>query len=237
MNSFLLWLLLSLSLTDLTGHWRETSRVSKSGQAVPLTDTTFYEFLVGNQWLRGRVNSFQYRGVYKLENNKLDLGVQSFDIVRMDDRKMVLKDELGQYTFERYTPATAGLKDGMDASASTGRAYEPSELEPVKSLSAVKGKWQPFKRTSARTLDKVDYNRQIKAFVVYDKPQEGRLGEIYGGMDPANVPTWYIESYKKGVLSATRKDGSDRRTIKVLSFKDGELIFVEDPVTYFLKQF
>lgn len=237
MNQLLLWLLLSMSLGDLSGHWRETSRTTPKGIDIPFTDTTFYEFKVGNQWLRGRPNGYQYRGVYKLENNQLDLGVQRYEIVSRDERKMVLKDVGGVYTYERYTPGFADLKDGMDASGSSGRAQTESEMQPLASLSDITGKWQPFKRTSSRTLDKVDYNRQIKAFVVYGQPQDGKLGEIYGGMDPVNVPTWYIESYRKGTLTAARKDGSDRRTLQVISYKDGELIFREDPVTYFLKQF
>lgn len=237
MNSLLLWLLLSLSLTDISGTWRETSRKAPGGRDIPFTDTTFYEFKVGNQWLRGRPNGYQYRGVYKIENNKLDLGLQRYDIVSMDDQKLVLEDVGGRYTFEKYSLSNAGIKDGMDASGSSERAQAPQELKTLASLKDVTGKWQPFKRTSAKTLEKVDYTRLIKTFVVYEKPRDGKLGEIYGGMDPGTVPSWYIESYQKGILSAARKDGTDRRNIRIVSYKDGELIFQEGPLTYFLKQF
>jgi|GEM_PF-940780 len=236
MNTFIFLLLLSLSNTNITGYWREVGRSTPSGTPVSFTDTTFYEFKIGNEWLRGRSNSFQYRGVYKLDDKTLDLGVEQFKIISMSDNKMVLQSPEAQYTLVRYQPPVIDPAKANRHDASTGRAYDETTYRPVSNLKAIAGKWQPFKRTSAQTLQKVDYKTLIKTFVIYKAPVNGKMGEVYATLDPNDAPSWYIESFHKNEVTAVGKDGN-RRTIRVLSFKDDILILQEGPITYFLKQF
>ncbi len=50
---------------DLTGSWKEVRRIDLRQDAIDYTDTTYYDFLVGNEYTTQRKHSFMYRGTYK----------------------------------------------------------------------------------------------------------------------------------------------------------------------------
>jgi len=90
---------------DLTGSWKETRRMDLNKQAIPFTDTVRMKFMVGNEYLWMKPNTFQYRGTYKANNTSLDLGMRSFTALEMTPGRMLLKDELGIYEFTRSIEA------------------------------------------------------------------------------------------------------------------------------------
>ena len=151
------------------------------------TDTIYFQFLTGNEYVWQKAKGFIYRGSYKMENNSLDIGMRQFTILEHKGKKLVLKDEGGIYEFVPGGPANQ-----MVAGA------EPEKYKPVTSINQMVGQWDKFKGTSKTTQQQIDYTRAVKKIEIFSSPQDGKLGYIYAGRDGENMPSWYVESFSNG---------------------------------------
>ena len=208
---------------ELSGQWREVKRMNTGGKSISYTDTIYFQFLTGNEYVWQKAKGFIYRGSYKMENNSLDIGMRQFTILEHKGKKLVLKDEGGIYEFVPGGPANQ-----MVAGA------EPEKYKPVTSINQMVGQWDKFKGTSKTTQQQIDYTRAVKKIEIFSSPQDGKLGYIYAGRDGENMPSWYVESFSNGTLYC---NGKDKRTFKVLKAENNELIIEEAGFTYFLRRF
>ena len=217
---------------DLTGSWKESRRVSTSKAPLDYTDTTFYDFMIGNEYTVQRKNSFMYRGTYKVTTGTLDLGMRMYNVLEMKPNRMLLKDDGGTYEFVRYRKLP--MVEDNTAAVSTERAYQPDmKREPVR-VQDLSGKWDVYKRTSSVTLPEVDYTRILRTIDI--KVTNGKVeGTVSSAKDMDGAPSWKIISYEGGILRCTGPRGD--RMLKVLKASDGELIIQEEPITYFFKRF
>ena len=217
---------------DLTGSWKEDRRISLRRERLEFTDTTFYDFLIGNEYTTQRKNSFMYRGTYKATKSTLDLGMRVYNVLEMSRTRMVLKDDAGSYEFVRYDKAAA-MAENSSAASSGNRAYKEEVKGGPVSAGQLAGKWEVYKKTSSITLSEVDYTRLIR--IINVKPEGNNVGgSVSSAKDMENAPSWKITRYDDGIIYCT---GKGDRQLKVLQCKDGELIVQEDNLTYFFKQF
>src|SRR4051794_11255782 len=84
---------------DLTGTWKESRRISPRKERLDFTDTTYYEFLIGNEYTTQRRTGFMYKGTYKATKTTLDFGMRFYTVLEMSNNRMVLKDDGGSYEF------------------------------------------------------------------------------------------------------------------------------------------
>jgi hypothetical protein len=217
---------------NLTGSWKEVRRVSPQGAALSYTDTTYYDFLIGNEYTTQRQNSFMYRGTYKATPGQIDLGMRVYNIVEMAPGRMILKDDGGTYQFVKYTKAPT--REDNTAAASGARGFKEEVGESQVPLSLLAGKWEVYKRTSSTTLPEVDYARIVRVITVH--PGKDGIGTVGAAKDMDGAPSWKIDRYENGILYCSSATKGPRQ-LKVLRCKDGELIVQEDVFTYFFKQF
>lgn len=215
---------LSKGKNDLSGHWHEVKRLGTNNKKVDFRDTILFEFKVGNEYVWQKKGGFIYRGSYKMENGALDIGMRYFTILEhKKNKRLVLKDQQGTYTFEPYTPTSQMV---------AGRA--PEQYSPVTSINQMVGTWDKFKGTSSHTQQRIDYTRTVKKVEIFSTPQNGKLGYIYAGRDGEGSPSWYVESFSNQTLYC---NGKDRRQFKVLKAENNEFIIEENGMTYFLRRF
>lgn len=214
---------LSKGKNDLDGNWREVKRMGTDKKSISYTDTVFFQFLPGNEYIWQKAQGFIYRGSYKVENGALDIGMRYFTIVEQKKNKLVLRDDVGTYEFEPYTPVSQ---------MTPGKA--PEKYSPVTSIGQMVGKWDKFKGTSANTQQQIDYTRAVKKIEIFSSPDNGKLGYIYAGRDSENAPSWYVVSFSNGTLYC---DGKDKRQFKVLKAENNEFFVEENGFTYFLRRF
>lgn len=217
---------------DLTGSWKETRRMDLNKQPIPFTDTVRMKFMIGNEYLWMKPNTFQYRGTYKASATSLDLGMRAFTALEMTPGRMLLKDELGIYEFRRYTE-TAPQQDNS-AATSGDRARVEENYDGVQNISQLAGKWEVYKRTSAVQMNAIDYNRILKIIKISAKPATDSLGSVWAANDREAAPSWYVKKFENSTLIC---GGKDARELKVLKCDGKELVIQEDNVTYFFKQF
>jgi hypothetical protein len=217
---------------DLTGSWKETRRMDLNKQAIPFTDTVRMKFMVGNEYLWMKPNTFQYRGTYKANAASLDLGMRAFTALEMTPSRMVLKDELGIYEFSRYKEMPA--QEDNAAATNGDRAKMEESYDGVKDIGKLTGKWEVYKRTSAVQMSNIDYNRILKIVKISAKPLADSLGGVYAATDRENAPSWYVKKFENSTLFC---GGKDSRELKVLKCDGKELVIQEGNVTYFFKQF
>ena len=217
---------------DLMGSWMEARRISPGKAPLDYTDTTYYDFMIGNEYTTQRKNGFMYRGTYKTTPGTLDLGMRMYNIVEMSPNRMLLKDDGGTYEFVRYTKRPPA--EDNTAAIGKERAYQPDlRREPVRAQD-LSGKWDVYKRTSSETLPEIDYTRILRSLDI--KVIGGKVeGTVASAKDMDGAPSWKIVSYDAGILRCTGPRGD--RMLKVLKASDGELIIQEEPVTYFFKHF
>lgn len=231
MRKILLLLLLSLPFSgfckgkdQLAGNWREVRRLNPAKQHINYSDTIFFQFLTGNEYIWQKAHGMIYRGTYKLEHDVLDIGRAQFDVVEYKkNKRLVLRNEAGTFEFAPYTPTNQMVP---------GRA--PEKYGPVTSINQMVGTWDKFKGTSSTTQQQIDYTRTVKKVEIFSRPQNGKLGYIYAGRDGENSPSWYVESFSNATLYC---NGKDRRQFKVLKAENNELIIEENGFTYFLRRF
>lgn len=231
MRNIIIFLLVSLPIIgfgkgkeDLSGHWREVKRIGANKKKIDYRDTIFFEFKPGNEYVWQKAHGFIYRGSYKLENGALDIGMRYFTIVEhKKDKRLILKDDVGTYEFEPYTPVSQMV---------SGRV--PEQYSAVTSINQMIGSWDKFKGTSANTQQTIDYTRTVKKVEIFSNAQNGKLGYIYAGRDGEGAPSWYVESFSNQTLFC---NGKDRRQFKVLKAENNELIIEENGFTYFLRRF
>ena len=216
---------------DLTGSWKEARRVSPRGEALAYNDTTYYDFLVGNEYTTQRANSFMYRGTYKATPGTLDLGMRMYNILEMSPTRMILKDDGGTYQFARYTKAPSS--ENNTAASSTDRGLKESVAADNVDIARLAGRWEVYKRTSSATLPEVDYTRIVRVIDIH--PRRDTIGTVGAAKDMDGMPSWKVDRYANGILYCSGAKGP--RQLKVVSCKDGELIVQEDVYTYFFKQF
>lgn len=225
---FLLLLALPISLFakgDLSGHWHEVKRLDASGQTVTYVDTIQMEFLTGNEYVWHKIGSFIYRGTYKIENGNLDIGRRYFKIVEMSKKKLVLKDDLGTYYLEPYTPQKQ----------TNNQAQKQTETyKPVHSIDQMAGKWSVYKRTSDKTLQQVDYVTLLKSVTILETPEGNKHGYFFGSRDGDDNPSWYVSGFNNQTIIC---EGQSHRQFKVIKCQDNEMILEENGITYFFKQF
>jgi len=209
---------------DLKGDWREVKRMrAKTGESISFTDTMFFKFTEGNEYISQKKAGFIYKGTYKMDDNTLDMGARVYTVLKHTKATLKLQDEAGIYEFELYTPGSSNalLPD------------EPAAI-PVTDITQMKGHWSEFKRTSKRTIQEIDYQRLIKMIDIFSKFQDGNYGYVFATKDADNNPSWHIDSYSNGVLHCS---GRDKRELKVLRCQDNELRIEEDGITYFFRRF
>lgn len=220
------------SARELSGAWKEAARSGPSG-TIAFTDTMRVQFLIGNEYTWSKPMGFIYRGTYKLSDKALDMGSRYYTIVKMEDDRMVLSDKQGQYTFVRDREAGTARSDQSAAShgdrATTGTAYSG----PPRSIDALMGKWEVYKRTASEVQKTIDYSRQLRV-IELKKNDGGEQGLVFAANDMQNKPSWYMDRYEDGTIYCK---GRDARQLKVLHLADGELVIGEGDVTYFFKQF
>lgn len=230
MRNLLFLLLLALPISifakgDLDGHWREVKRLDVGGNVVDYTDTIHMQFLTGNEYVWHKTGSFIYRGTYKIENGNLDIGRRYFKIEGVSKKKLVLKDDLGTYYLEPYTP---------QKQANSTAKKQPETYDPVHSIDQMAGKWSVYKRTSDRTLQQVDYVTLLKSVTIFERPEGNKHGYFYGSRDGEDNPSWYVTGYNNQTIIC---EGDSHRKFKVIKCQDNEMILEEDGITYFFKQF
>lgn len=208
---------------SLSGSWKETKRSNHAGQSMAFKDTILIDFLVGQEYTWMKAGGFIYRGTYKIENGALDMGSRYFTIVDRNKKRLILKDQGATYEFSPY-----------QAPPRTRLEAEPPPA-PVTSLSGLEGKWSVFKRTGAATQKEIDYTTLVKSLMIYEKPDsKGAIGDVSGGKDAKDAPSWYIVRFEKGILYC---DGKSSRQFEVIKGDPKELIIKEGDITYFFKQF
>jgi hypothetical protein len=222
-----------LKNVDLTGSWKETTRMNKGKMPIEYTDTTHYDFLIGNEYTTQRANSFMYRGTYKLTPGRLDLGMRAFMIEEMNNDRMVLRDDGGVYEFRRYDK-TAAMMENNSAAGHSQRAMSESFAGDTRvDRASLAGKWESYKRTSSTTMNSVDYERVIRMLDISTK-NNTLSGSAYSTKDMDGMPSWKIWKYEDGILYLS---GKSNRQLKMVKASDGELIVQEDNLTYFFKEF
>lgn len=210
----------------LMGNWREVKRVDNNNKPVAFNDTIHIEFLAGNEYVWQKSGSFIYKGTYKVENGNLDIGRAFLKIISQNKNKLVLADDMGQYVLEPYTPSPQG-------GATPPKRQE--KYDPVTNIGQMAGHWSVYKRTADRTLEQVDYTTMLKMVDIFSSPKDGgKYGYFYAAKDADNAPSWYVERFENGILYC---NGKSKRTFKVMKAQDNELIFEENGITYFFKQF
>lgn len=235
--SALLWSLQSFAggkdkPVDLTGDWKEVQRNSLLQDKVDYVDTTYYHFLIGNEYTVQRKNSFMYRGTYKTEGGKLDLGMRAYSIASIKPNEMVLKDNDGSYFFVRYD-ANAARAENNGAASSSSRGRQ--EIVSAETLTAanLSGRWEVYKRTSSEKLPDIDYTTIIR--VIDFKNENGKAsGGVESAKDMNGAPSWTITGFENGIISCT---GKTNRALKVLKCEGSEMIVQEGTLTYFFKKF
>ncbi|XZF13117.1 hypothetical protein ACTHGU_15120 [Chitinophagaceae bacterium MMS25-I14] len=217
---------------DLTGNWREIKRMDASKKPIVYSDTIRIRFLNSTEYLWFKANSMGLRGTYKANKTSLDLGMLYFTAEQMTHDHMLLKGEDAYYEFVRYTEAAA--KEDNSSASVGDRSRTVEEYNGLKDFSLLKGKWQPYKRTSSITRESIDYTRVIKTIQVPGNKTDKKLGFIYAAKDGEGAPSWYIDKFENSILYCK---GRDDRQLKILKCDGKELIFEEDNYTYFCKQF
>src|ERR1044072_5855005 len=74
---------------NLTGSWKEQSRMSPDGKTLAYTDTTYYDFLVGNEYTVQHRGSYMYRGTYKTTPGTIDLGMRMYSVLEWSPNKII----------------------------------------------------------------------------------------------------------------------------------------------------
>lgn len=217
---------------DLTGDWKEVKRSSLLQNMVDYVDTTFYHFLVGNEYTVQRKNSYMYRGTYKIDRGQLDLGMRAYNIASLKQNEMVLKDDAGTYYFVRYD-AEARRAENNDAASSSTRGHQ-EQLNPENiSPEQLSGRWEVYKRTSSEKLPDIDYTTIIR--VIDLKNDKGIVsGGVESAKDMNGAPSWKITGFKDGEIECS---GKINRRLKVLKCEGAEMIVQEGNLTYFFKKF
>jgi hypothetical protein len=217
--------------SDLIGNWKETSRMTK-GQAQAYTDTARVEFLVGNEYVWGRPASFMYRGTYVVSGSNLDLGSSNYTILSHTGNRLTLKDENGQYVFTRYVKTPDATDNSAAGSSNRGATGDLNGTAPS-DISSLMGRWEVYKRTSEkRGTDLPDYNTLLRVIEVKQN-DKGQQGLVYAAADMDGKPSWYIDRYSNGLVSAK---GKSDRTLRILKATGTELIINEAGITYFFRK-
>ena len=217
---------------DLTGSWKESQRKSLLKVPIDYTDTTYYDFLIGNEYTVHKANAFSYRGTYKVTSGQLDLGMRLYNIVEMTRDKIVLKDDANFYEFTRYEKPDLTKEDNAAANNSE-RAFKENVGQGAVRADQLAGHWEVYKRTSSEKLPEIDYSTLIRVIDV--KINDGKIsGTVASAQDMQGAPSWNIIRYENGIIYCSGK--SDRQ-LKVLQCKDNDLIITEGITTYFFKQF
>lgn len=209
--------------TALSGKWKETSRSDRNGKYLSFKDTIHIDFLLGQEYTWMKKGGFIYRGTYKLEHGRLDLGSRVFTLVEHTSGKIVLRDQEATYEFAPYQE--------LPRETIEQETYPGS----VSSMRGLDGYWSVFKRTSATTQKEIDYTTLVKSLMLYENPDaNGHIGYVSGGKDSKENPSWHIEKFENSILYC---NGKTPRLFEVLKADKKELVIKEGEITYFLKRF
>lgn len=208
---------------DLSGTWRETGRITNAGSQMAFGDTIKLNFLTGGEYTWMKKGGFIYRGTYKIENGMLDLGMRQFTVLDRNDNRMVLRDDEATYEFTPYTEA------------SRPKLAKEAEPLPVVSIIQMRGDWEVFKRTSARTMKDVDYKTMLQRANITDMADaQGYYGYVAAATEKDGTKRrWNITRYEDGKLYTS---GPSSRVFEVIK-AEKELILKDGDITYFFKQF
>jgi hypothetical protein len=219
---------------DVKGSWKETARMGRDKAPISYTDTMYTDFLIGNEYITGRKTGFMYKGTYKVTEGTLDMGMRMYNITEATAARLVLKDDVGFYIWERYEKADPRVENST-AAASGSRGHQETELNggPV-SANQLRGKWEVFKRTSSEKLPEINYKMLLHTLDFKGANPADSSG-VYAASDPMRMPGWYVTGYGDNIITCNGKTG--KRSLKVLKCTDGELIIEEGAITYFFKQF
>lgn len=209
---------------ELTGNWREVTRLNQNNQRVNITDRIFIDFLGNNEYVWHKDKGFIYKGSYITDGRSIDLGMRYFSIVSNDGNYLVLNDGNATYEFEYYIPA-----------AEEENIIVPEVYKPVRDARQLAGHWSVYKRTSNYRPNRIDYTRQLKMVDFYSD-RNGIMGDFYSQRDADNAPSWFVDGYARNT-QMLYLDGKDQRTFHIIKCEDNELIMEEDGVTYFFRQF
>ena len=219
---------------DVTGSWKESARMGRDKAPIEYTDTMYTDFMIGNEYTTGRKTGFLYKGTYKVTEGTLDLGMRMYNITERSANRLVLKDDVGFYVWERYQKADPRVENSA-AAASGSRGHQETDLAggPVKA-SQLKGRWEVFKRTSSEKLPEINYKMLLHTLDLKGMNPADSSG-IYAASDPTRFPGWYVTRYDDNIIYCSGPAG--KRQLNVLKCTEGELIVQEGVITYFFKQF
>lgn len=213
----------AFSQGTLNGDWKEVNRMN-NGKSVGYKDTIKIQFMTGGEYVWQKSGGFIYKGTYKIEGTKLDMGARQFTIVSRNNSSLKIKDDAGTYELVPYTP-----NDGP------GTLAKEKPASPVTSINQMKGHWSVFKGTLDKTVPQIDYKRKIKMIdITGDVAGDGKLGMVWSTSDGDMNPSWYIKSYSNQKLYVS---GKDERVLNVIKCEDNEFIVEEDGMTYFFRKF
>lgn len=207
------------------GRWKEYVRMLPDSTSIVFRDTMYMSFQAKDSFSYHHRNGFIYEGVFGVsEDSILDFGTARYKIVASKPDLIVLTNDKGIFHFK------------VDSSpvAKAIVLEKPDTALPVTDIDVMIGRWTVYKRTADGPAQ-INPEDNIRSMYVTGASTDGKLGYVYSGNDPDNVPSWYIKEY--GGAQSLVVDGKSLRNIVVLRCQDGELIVEEEGIKYYFKQF
>jgi hypothetical protein len=205
-------------------RWREIKRMKPDSTVVNFTDTLYISFERKDSFSYHHRNGFVYDGIYKIsEDSILDFGTDRFKVLERIGNNLVMFNANGIFQF---------AADSSDTTKVIVLEKADSTV-PVTNIDQMIGHWTVYKRTSEGPTV-IDMDRNIRSVFVTGPASDGKLGQVYGGTDADNNPSWFIKS-----LTASQSldcEGKSPRTLKVVRCQKGEMILEEDGIRYYFKQ-
>jgi hypothetical protein len=210
----------------LIGRYIETKRLKPDSTLVNFTDTLFMTFGLRDSFTYRLRNGFVYRGKYTLsEEGHLEFGTASYEVALNKPNNIILYNNAGIYYFVYDTSDTAQVI-----------VLEKEEkILPVTEIDSMIGHWTVYKKNVDKDGTAVDFSFQIKSVYITGQGSDDKKGYIFGSLDPASVPSWYITGL--GADQSLECTGKSTRLLRVVKCQKGELVLQEGDVTYYFKQF
>lgn len=207
-------------------RWREVKRMGRDSAVITFTDTLYISFRRKDSFSYHNQNGFIYNGGYTIDQDSIiDFGTAKFKVAIKRPNALVLFDDKQIYVM--------GI-DNTDTVKVDVIGKEDSLL-PVKSIDQMIGHWTVYKKVTEKPAETLDFSTEIKTVLISGPSSDGKQGFVYGGLDPRNYPSWYIN----GVTADQGLDckGKSSRVIKIIKCQKGEMILDDDGIKYYLKQF
>ncbi len=208
------------------GRWVEVKRLNPDSMVWNFTDTLFMTFQIRDTFTYRVRNGFIYKGKYTYdEDDHLEFGWVSYIVAQKRPNSLILANTKGIYYYVKDTSDTAAVIV-LDSA---------EKIEPVTDLEQMLGKWTVYKRELDKDAIGVSYSDEIKYMYITGQGTDDKKGYVYCGPDPVNSPSCYIQRFEGDqMLECFCKKP---RSLKVVKCQKGELVIVENGVSYYFKQF